>query len=308
MPFLILMQTSTVGSSWLAGMLDSHPRIRVKGEYPMQSYSAARLYAWFGSYPYGLRFERPRRAAPRDAHGDATAVNATAPPAPAPAPSSRRPSRAPPLLAAGFKVKLPVLRGAHPDAGQMRGLDRWPGVLQALRCLGASLLCLGRANSAKHAVSMVRQRQQYRACHAWTLTAASGPRGIPGAPACHRRLRGANVSVAAWRKDLRAARATRADLDRSCDAAARALGAARVRRVEYEELAYGDAAARERAWTGVQRWLGVEPAPLRSGVVKMTSPVLRGGALRNFEELLGSASRAFGPRSEEVRWLMSEAS
>ncbi len=121
------MQTNAVGSTWLQGMLSSHPDIAMEGEYPRQEWSVTQIYR-------SLLFQLRRRGR-KDAWG--------------------------------YKVKLGVMRGAHRDAGHFYRIDRWAEFARMLRCADARLICLYRRNWVKHAVSRARQQTQSRLCKTW---------------------------------------------------------------------------------------------------------------------------------------------
>ena len=278
-PFALLMQTNSVGSSWMTDMLNSHPHITMEGEYPLQGSSVGQIYtayAWKSRQGRTKRFNGPEGLANRSL-----------------------------ISAWGFKVKLEVLQGAHRDAGLHRGHDRLPDFLVAMRCLEVRLLCLARRNWVKHAVSRVKQEAHFRYCRSWTPT-----HGQVNKTNCASRI--TNVPLKRLRIELNVTRRSLNLSKQVCVEEAAQHGvdlrvgvnqSARVRMVYYEDLAYGS--RRSDEWAALQRWLGTAPAALSSSAMKMTASNLR-TAISNYDEVEGLVASVYGRRSAEVAMLQEE--
>ena len=317
-PFLVLMQSETVGSTWLQELLDSRADVVAVGEQ-LQGCDPRMIEAWWraatarGRHPARVRPapSRLRRHLARlegappgrplllqrrqlePAHGAATRLPLRRLLEPA---HGAPPGRLPPARggnrgggascgAAGFKVKLGVLTGAHGDSARVCGdacADRLPAVLRALANLGGRLVCLYRENPVRHAISAVRQRQQL--AHCGEMASRVGEDGAR----CRAVVQGLNVSLV----DLAAA------LDRAKKSRQALLAACEPRReresgrngtpplllLSYEALSHDASAALRR----VHHFLGVSEAPpldlAAPTIVKMTNHNLR-VALPNFDEV-----------------------
>mmetsp|Transcript_20593 Transcript_20593/g.30218 ORF Transcript_20593/g.30218 Transcript_20593/m.30218 type:complete len:286 (-) Transcript_20593:178-1035(-) len=136
-PYLILMETGSVGSSWLTAVLDSHPKIISKGEkttqvLALQNYLIdSKIAVARGTQAVGIKVKRDR------------------------------------LRGTNPLGKYYNEQGREDHARH----DDWiPDLLAMLNQTDAKLICLYRRNFVKHAVSQVRHHQQARIGCGWQTT------------------------------------------------------------------------------------------------------------------------------------------
>eukprot|EP00750_Incisomonas_marina_P016930 INCI19661.1.p1 GENE.INCI19661.1~~INCI19661.1.p1 ORF type:complete len:363 (-),score=62.29 INCI19661.1:461-1435(-) len=148
-PYLILMETGSVGSSWLTHVLDSHPKIVSMGERTTQV--------------LGLQNHILGASQPIDADTQAVGIKVK---------RDRLRGRSP--LGKFYDEKGHEAFGSHPDS--------IPALLHMLNKTDAKLICLVRRNFVKHAVSQVRHHQQAHIGCGWETTKDSCVKKLAGLP------------------------------------------------------------------------------------------------------------------------------
>jgi len=274
-PFVVLMQSGSVGSSWMRDKLARHSDIVMHGEWPLQAASVETMFHTFNSQANSWHKANKLLG-------------------------GRHASRA-----FGFKIKLPALEGTVHDSGPWQGWSRLESFLLLLRCLEVRLVCLYRRNWVKHAVSRTKQPLHHALCGVWTPVQHDLER-----TGCHARLAATPLNVQRFRTELNETRHSLSALEKVCRNAVTirsvsTSGAPTARAIAYEDLAYKRHEEAEETWAELQRWLGVEARTLNTTTVKMTANNLS-RAIVNFDQLDRVVVDEFGPNSTERQLLYAE--
>jgi hypothetical protein len=241
-PFLLLMETGSVGSSWLTHVLDSHPKITSAGERTTEV--------------LGLRNHliNAHNAAGKDVQAVGIKVK-----------RDRLRGNSP--LGKFYNEKGEVAHGGHED--------NIPKLLQMLQQTGSKLVCLYRRNFVKHAVSQVRHHQQAKICHGWETTSESCVAKLANEPLSD------VISLAKYIELLEMdANDTLAICDQFEKAAGTPAtgGESRARAYAYEDLVYGSNV--DGMFLNLQQFLRVDPIDIvghynaaQSATIKKVTPV-----------------------------------
>jgi len=179
------------------------------------------------------------------------------------------------------------MQGTHGDAGPFIGKDRWPTFLDFMRCARGKLICMGRRNYVKHAISEVRHAQQWKLCKQWT----------PRDSRCKKKLAGLRMEPKMVLQSIEKSRKEVTIYNQACEEACLVLP---CQNLFYEDLAYGG--KRQALLDATQRWLGAPPAKLHSRTVKMTGSNYS-RSIPSFGAVEKAVRARYGAGSAEV-WLL----